>query len=712
MLSSASNYPLSLLLATLLGILSACASTDISPTRWVSASTDQGNIPLEYTDGGDERRATGTFSAGSVTLDFGGDSQGPAKTAKPFVKVPFETLTGAYTLDLPRDGRYQIRVYEGEEPHFRVTPAPAKVVAAPAPPTDSPIKNDGICLASEAPITVSVGEVFKDGEWVRDFYSGVRAEVVDGEVTMTPAASAEGLLLLEPVDNTTASFTWKGATVYFVVTDRFANGRQDNDNSYGRKPDGEEEIGTFHGGDLAGLTQKLDYLKALGVNAVWITPPFEQIHGWVGGGDRGDFKHYAYHGYYGLDFTRLDENFGTEAELKTLIQEAHNRDIRVLVDVVMNHPGYSTLQDMQTFGYGGLQDGFAQHLPKNWGDWAPQSYENYHAYHALLDYDHPDWSKWWGKDWVRAGIADYDNPPTVRMDERRGSLAFLPDFKTEADKTVDLPVFLQNKADTGARTLENATVRDYLTTWLTDWVRRYGIDGFRVDTVKHVEPEAWQGLKKAGQQALDEYRAANPDQPLPAKDFWMVAEVFPHSVTRSEYFQSGFDAVINFDFQSESARDGARCLSNLEPVFAEYSQKLHGDKPLNVMSYLSSHDTRLFSQMHDDPRLQKRAASTLLLLPGTVQIYYGDESGREFGPTGSDPHQGTRSDMNWAAIEAGEKKELLEHWRKLGQFRDRHPALGAGEHKMLDQQPYTFARTLETPEGADRVVVAFAEAQK
>lgn len=87
-----------------------------------------------------------------------------------------------------------------------------------------------------------------------------------------------------------AAFSWHNATVYFVLTDRFENGNPANDHSYGRRSDGLQEIGTFHGGDLAGLTQKLDYLQQLGVNALWISSPLEQIHGWVGGGTKGDFR--------------------------------------------------------------------------------------------------------------------------------------------------------------------------------------------------------------------------------------------------------------------------------------------------------------------------------------------------------------------------------------------------------------------------------------
>ncbi|MBC7182436.1 MAG: alpha-amylase, partial [Marinobacter sp.] len=414
-------------------------------------------------------------------------------------------------------------------------------------------------------------------------------------------------------------------------------------------------------------------------------------------------QHYGYHGYYALDFTVPDANFGTREELRTLIQEAHRRGIRVVMDVVMNHPGYSTLQDMQTFGFGSLFDGFEKHLPPQWGHWQPESWENFHAYHAFIDYDNPDWSRWWGKDWVRAGIADYDTPPRASIDPVRGSLAFLPDFKTESSKTVDLPVFLQNKETSRSKQLEDATVRDYLISWLTDWVREFGVDGFRVDTAKHVEPEAWLELKQSAQAALEDYRSRHPEAKLPSEDFWMVAEVFPHSVRKSAYFDAGFDAVINFDLQEE-ARAGAACLPAMEPVYSEYASKLNAEEGFNVLSYISSHDTKLFSQIAEgDEALQKRAAAALLLTPGAVQVFYGDESGRAFGPTGSDPHQGTRSDMNWNAIENGEASAILEHWQTLGQFRERHPAIGAGEHRLISQQPYVFSRT----HGDDRVVVAF-----
>jgi alpha-amylase len=154
-------------------------------------------------------------------------------------------------------------------------------------------------------------QTFAEGSKVRDFYSGNLATVSAGKITLQPAPNSNGLLLLERADTTAdAPFNWHNATVYFVLTDRFVNGNPANDNSYGRHKDGMQEIGTFHGGDLQGLTSKLDYLKALGVNALWISSPLEQIHGWVGGGTKGDFPHYAYHGYYAQDWTKAGCQYG------------------------------------------------------------------------------------------------------------------------------------------------------------------------------------------------------------------------------------------------------------------------------------------------------------------------------------------------------------------------------------------------------------------
>lgn len=556
---------------------------------------------------------------------------------------------------------------------------------------------------NKQPIEIDVSSTFADGETVRDFYSGKTATVKNGKVTFMPAENANGLLLLEKsaVKNN-AVFDWKNATVYFVLTDRFNNGDPSNDNSYGRHKDGMQEIGTFHGGDLKGLTAKLDYLQQLGVNVLWISSPLEQIHGWVGGGNKGDFPHYGYHGYYHLDWTKVDANMGTETDLKNLIQQAHKRGIRVLFDIVMNHTGYATLADMQEFKFGGFYlkpEEMKTELGEKWTNWTPKSGQNWHSFNDFIKFgDAKAWQSWWGKDWVRADMGDYDSP---KFDDLQMSLSALPDLKTESESAVKLPAFFQHK-DTNAKELPNAKVRDYLITWLSDWVRKYGVDGFRVDTAKHVEKSTWLALKHASQQALTQWQQANPKESF-GDPFWMTGEAWGHGVFKSDYYQNGFDAMINFDFQDQ-AKNALDCFANIEPVYGEMNHKL---KDFNVLSYLSSHDTRLFFHSDSQQNLtkQKTAADLLLLASGAVQIYYGDESGREFGATGSDAVQGTRSDMNWNELQTNaEKQALQQHWQKVAQFRQRHQAIGAGEHQdRSTQNYYAFSRTL----GDDKVFVVW-----
>jgi len=463
--------------------------------------------------------------------------------------------------------------------------------------------------------------------------------------------------------------------VYFVVTDRFANGNPANDRSYGRHPDGDGEIGTFHGGDLAGLTQKLrdGYFKSLGVNALWITAPFEQIHGWGVGGNK-SFKHYAYHGYWTLDYTTLDANMGTREELREMIDTAHAQGIRVLFDVVMNHPGYADIKTLSNFK-----------VPVLWPGHEAATLRDYHSY---IDYNNFEFGKWWGRDWVRAGLPGYRDGG---RDDFTMQLAYLPDFQTEQQKPVDLPPLLKNKPDTRAQFIADTTVRGYLVKWLSDWVREFGVDGFRCDTVKHVEPASWLALKREATSALAEWKKNNPQKKIDDAPFWMIGEVWGHGPEHSSWFDAGFDSMINFDFQARAGQDW----NTLDAVYRQYAGLLSQGRRLDLLSYVSSHDTHLF------PRERLRHGLTALMLaPGGVQLYYGDESGRLPGavPDG-DAQQATRSPMNWNSMDT----ELLDHVRRIGQFRNAHPALARGRHVRLSEKPYVFAR--EDASRNDRVVI-------
>jgi alpha-amylase len=472
--------------------------------------------------------------------------------------------------------------------------------------------------------------------------------------------------------------------VYFVVTDRFFNGNPGNDNSYGRQREAkpQDDIGTFHGGDLAGLTKKLSegWFRQLGVNAIWITAPYEQIHGWIVGGNK-EFKHFAYHGYYALDFTKLDANMGTPAELREFVATAKAQGIRVLFDIVMNHPGYGDLVSL------------SQYVDKPETEkkrgmlWKGFEAANLRDYHSYIDYNDPAWLNWWGPDWIRSGLRGYTEGG---RDDLTMQLAYLPDFKTESDKAVGLPPFLKNKPDTKAVELPNTTVRGYLVNWLAQWVADYGIDGFRADTVKHVEYASWTALKEAGAKALAGWKAANPRDRIDDAPFWMTGEHWGQGIERTRHFDIGFDNMINFDFQARADASGAA----LDRVFGDYAKVLAAPATHNVLSYLSSHDTKLF-----DRKKLFDGAVALMLAPGGVQIYYGDETARPDGlSTPGDRQQSTRSDMNWDSVD----NALLAHWRKLGQFRSRHVALAKGAHRQLSGTPYTFARV----HPADRIVAA------
>lgn len=589
-------------------------------------------------------------------------------------------------------GRYQLLLdlSDRQAPQVTVMAAP-RPGQRPLPEVDCPVW-DG------QPLWVDVSGVFREGMVLREAYSGQRVTVRGGRVQLQPAADSEGLLLLEADGWQAPAFSWDNAIVYFVMTDRFKNGNPDNDHSYGRRREGLDPLGTFHGGDLRGVIDTLDYLHQLGINAIWLTPLFEQVHGFVGGESEGRYPFYAYHGYWPLDFTRLDANFGTEADLHELVAKAHAKGIRIIMDVVLNHVGYATLADLQDFAIPVVND---RQLPARWSDWTPAAGENWHSYRRFIDYQSPAWQQhWFSPDWVRGGLPGY---PAGGGDDLNMTLAGLPDLRTEQPHAVGLPPLLAQKDNSGARHMAEARVVDYLIQWQSDWLRRFGIDGIRADTVKHVEKEAWLALRRAAEQARADWVRANPHAPTAATPLWMVGEVWANGTFADDYPEYGFDALINFDYQSDHALPLALCPARAEEVYQRYQTAVAEQPGFQPMSYISSHDTRLFFGSFGDERLQRRAANTLLLLPGAVQISYGDESGRSAGPYVEDFAISTRSPMNWG--EAGSNKAgLVAHWAKLAQFRKRHPAIAAGTHRPLPSSGYAFVRQ----QGQDSVVVVMA----
>ena len=464
-------------------------------------------------------------------------------------------------------------------------------------------------------------------------------------------------------------FLWESANVYFLLTDRFNNGDTSNDINFNRKDDAAKLRG-FKGGDIKGVTQKINegYFTKLGINAIWMTPIVEQIHA---GTDEGTGKSYGFHGYWTKDWTAIDPNFGSKADLKELIETAHKNGIRILLDAVINHTGPVTEEDPV--------------WPSNWVRTAPQcTYDSYeHNIRCTL-------------------------------------VKNLPDIKTESNEAVALPEQLVAKWKKEGRYEEELKELDafftrtgypraprfYIIKWLTDYITDFGIDGYRVDTVKHTEAYVWQEFRDACDYSFAEFKKNNPKKVLDDTGFYLVGEVYNYGISSGKafdfgdkkvnYFDKAFNSLINFEIKWNAKQQ------NAQEVFSRYDSLLNTNlKGYGILNYMSSHDDGM--PFDNERKMPFKTAEMLLLTPGTSQVYYGDESARELMVEGTTGDANLRSFMNWDTIEHDEKtKEILNHWQKLGQFRANHPAIGAGKHQVIStKKGLIFSRVRKD----DKVIV-------
>ncbi len=468
-------------------------------------------------------------------------------------------------------------------------------------------------------------------------------------------------------------FIWEGANLYFLLIDRFNNGDTSNDFNFDRS----EKTGKlrgFEGGDIKGITQKVKegYFTDLGINAIWMTPIVEQIHG---GTDEGTGVSYGFHGYWAKDWTKIDPNFGTKEDLHALVKEAHARGIRIVLDAVINHTGPVTEKD-------------------------------------------PVWPEEWVRTDKQCSYEDYENTISCTL------VANLPDIRTESNDNVELPPQLVEKWKAEGRyeqevkelnefferTGHPRAPRFYIMKWLTDYITEFGVDGYRVDTVKHVEEYVWEEFKVECDYAFAQYKKQNPEKVLDDNLFYLLGEVYNYGVSSGQEFDFGdrkvnyfnppsFQSLINFEFKYNS-KD-----KNYEELFKHYNTILNDElKGFGTVNYLSSHDDgRPFDAQRKKPF---ETANKLLLSPGTSQVYYGDESSRSLIVEGTEGDATLRSMMNWDSIAKRQHtKDVLTHWQKLGQFRAKHPAIGAGKHQMITASPYYFYRSYQKGNYKDLVVV-------
>ena len=414
---------------------------------------------------------------------------------------------------------------------------------------------------------------------VKDIYGNVYTTATN--VTVTERKKSAG------------DFDWDEAVIYFAVTDRFFDGDASNNDAYGVGDynTGEKGGSSYHGGDFAGLNQKLDYLKDLGVNTIWITPIVENItedqHD-----NKTDTATYGYHGYWASDFTKLNKHLGTEQQFKALLDAAHSKGMKIMVDVVLNHAGYGT-----------------------------EKYFN----SILTDADGNSISM----------IRDSNN--TISGDDKYDSLSDLPDFVTE-----------------------NKAVTDQLVAWQTEWMSKYSIDYYRVDTVKHVETTTWAAFKNS-------LTKVNPD-------FKMIGEYSGagYANNAGELGTGTMDALLDFDFNDFAQNFVTGNISSVENSLQKRNNAINNTSVMG--SFLSSHDEdTLQYKLVNESKISEEEAYNLMKVAATLQItakgqpvlYYGEEIGQ--GGANNWPYQTNRRDFDWTELEKqkADSNSIYNHYKTM-----------------------------------------------
>ncbi|MFJ4831115.1 pullulanase-type alpha-1,6-glucosidase [Streptomyces sp. NPDC088747] len=409
---------------------------------------------------------------------------------------------------------------------------------------------------------------------------------------------------------------------YFVLPDRFANGDSSNDKggltgsrlSTGYDP---TDKGFYQGGDLKGLTQRLDYIKGLGTTSIWMAPIFKNqpVQG------TGDNASAGYHGYWITDFTQVDPHFGTNKDLETLISKAHAKGMKVFFDVITNHT--ADVVDYEEKSYGYLSQGAFPYLTK---DGEPFDDEDY-ASGAAGAPDFPAVDK-----------DSFPRTPTVPAAKRN----------TKVPSWLNDPTMYHNRGDStfAGESSENGDFSGLDDLWTErpevvggmeriyqKWVRDFDIDGFRIDTVKHVNMEFWTQWATA----LDAYAKKHGRD-----DFFMFGEVYSAdtSITSPYVTEGRLDATLDFPFQ-EAARQYASqggSARKLASVFGDdYKYTTDKANAYEQVTFLGNHDMGRVGSflVQDNPDatdaelLKKdRLANELMFLSrGNPVVYYGDEQG-------------------------------------------------------------------------------------
>ncbi|WP_088311148.1 alpha-amylase family glycosyl hydrolase [Novosphingobium sp. B 225] len=512
--------------------------------------------------------------------------------------------------------------------------------------------------------------------------------------------------------------------VYFVLPDRFENGDPANDKGAlkgDRLKTGYDPTakGFYHGGDLKGLTGKLDYIQGLGATAIWFAPIFKNK---PVQGPKGD-ESSGYHGYWVTDFTRVDPHFGTDAEFKAFVDAAHARGMKVYMDIIANHTAdviayreggdyaYRGKADYPFSRRGGVNgapinsgfNGDTDPRPDNWAKLTDPSF----AYTPFVP-----------KGEEQAKVPAWLNDP-ARYHNRGNT-----DWKGESSQYGDF-VGLDDLAT------EDPKVVAGMIAIYQGWIERYRIDGYRIDTARHVNPEFWQAFVPA---MLETARRVG------VPNFHIFGEVatgeIDPAITARWTRTSGLPSVLDMPLaaalqQAVSGPGGTDKLARLLEDDALYEG---GAKAaLQMPTFLGNHDFGRFAMfvkqanpaIGDDELLARTMLghAMLLTLRGVPVIYYGDEQG--FISDGND--QLAREDMfpskvpeyndnkligttaTTAQANFDRSHPLYRQIATLSAVRRETPALtgGLGRVRTAGEKPGLFALSRFDPTTGKELVLAF-----
>lgn len=516
--------------------------------------------------------------------------------------------------------------------------------------------------------------------------------------------------------------------LYFLLPDRFDNADPANDRGgmtgdrlrTGFDPTAK---GFYHGGDLKGVIRRLDYIEALGATAIWVGPIFRNkpVQGAPGQESAG------YHGYWITDFENVDPHFGTNADFKALVDAAHARGIKVYMDIIVNHTadviqyrecgGASECPYRSRADYPYSRKGGVNGAPINPG-FAGDAVQSADNFARLTD---PGYAY---TPFVPAAERDVKRPAWLNDPiyyHNRGNSTFAGESSTMGD-FVGLDDLMT----------ENPRVVAGMIDIFGGWIDRFGIDGFRIDTARHVNPEFWQAFIPA-------MRARAAAKGIP--NFHIFGEVAdPDPAALAQHTRvDGFPAVLDFGFAAAvndviAGKAGTDRLAKLFAADALYEGGAATARRLPT--FISNHDAGRAAMMvrqanplaSNDEQLRRVALgqAMLLLLRGVPTLYSGDEQG--FVGDGGD--QDAREDMFPSKVAVYNDNILLGTRRTtadgsfdpghplfreiaaLARLRRSHAALTRGAQivRAAGDKPGLFAVSRFDPASGDEYLIAFNSA--